>query len=89
MVTGRMTGHLNAGYHKGANVKSTMKSGGDIWEHNAESFEGLWREVSEEMGQRWSVRCWFWRFGIHSGLGREGWYREREHGIVTFVATRL
>jgi chemotaxis methyl-accepting protein methylase len=41
VVTGRMTGHLDAGYKGGANVKSTTKSGGDIWEHNVESFGEL------------------------------------------------
>jgi hypothetical protein len=30
MVTGRMTGHLEAGYKGGANVRSTTKSGGEI-----------------------------------------------------------
>ena len=91
MVTGRMTGHLAAGYKGGANVRSTTKSGGEIWEHNCESFERLWREVSEERGEKWDVKSWFWRFGIHSGLtaGREGWFREEGHGILTFVETRL
>jgi hypothetical protein len=72
MVTGRMTGHLEAGYKGGANVRSTTKSGGEIWEHNCESFERLWREVSEERGEKWDVKSWFWRFGIHSGLTTEG-----------------
>jgi hypothetical protein len=89
MVTGRMTGHLEAGYKGGANVKSTTKSRGKIWEHNVESFKQLWGEVTREMEQNWEVNTWFWRFGIHSGLGREGWFREEGHGIVTFAATRL
>ncbi|KAE9371809.1 hypothetical protein N431DRAFT_342609 [Stipitochalara longipes BDJ] len=91
MVTGRMTGHLEAGYIGGANVKSTTKSGGEIWEHNCETFEKLWKEVSEERCEKWEVKSWFWRFGIHCGLtaGRESWFREEGHGIVTFVATRL
>ena len=89
MVTGRMTGHLEAGYKGGANVKSTTKSGGEIWEHNVESFKGLWGEVAKEVGQDWDVKAWFWRFGIHFGLGREGWFREVRHGILTFVATRV
>ncbi|KAH7355192.1 hypothetical protein BKA65DRAFT_425254, partial [Rhexocercosporidium sp. MPI-PUGE-AT-0058] len=62
MVTVRMTGHLQAGYHTGANVKSTTKSGGGIWEHNPESFKHLWQEVAEETGAKWDVQCWFWRF---------------------------
>lgn len=89
MVTGRMTGHLEAGYHTGANVMSTTKSGGDIWEHNPESFQKLWKEVGEETGTEWDVQCWFWRFGIHTGLGKKDWYREDEHGICTFIITRL
>jgi hypothetical protein len=89
MVTGRMTGHLEAGYKGGANVKSTTKSGGEIWERNVKSFKKLWNEVAESTRERWVVKAWFWRFGIHSGLGREEWYRQVGHGIVTFVATRL
>ncbi|KAL2070448.1 hypothetical protein VTL71DRAFT_13474 [Oculimacula yallundae] len=89
MVTGRMTGHLEAGYHAGANVKSTTKSGGDIWEHSPDSFKQLWHEVGEETGTKWDVQCWFWRFGIHTGLGKKDWYRKPEHGICTFIITKL
>ncbi len=84
-MTGKMAGYLNAGYHKGANVKSTTKSGDDIWEHNAENFEGLWREASKEMGQKWSIRAWFWRFGIHSGLGMEGGLGKRGMGLLRLL----
>jgi cyclopropane fatty-acyl-phospholipid synthase-like methyltransferase len=89
MCTGSMAGHLQPGYKQGANVKATTKSGGDIWEHNEESFKELWKSVGDEMGTKWDVNAWFWRFGLHSGLGRESWFRQEEHGIVTFIATRL
>ncbi|KAF8861917.1 hypothetical protein BDZ45DRAFT_799568 [Acephala macrosclerotiorum] len=92
IVIGRITGNLNAGYHELTNAKATVKGGkGEIWEHNVESFERLWREVGDETGTRWDCRAWFWRFGNHTGgEGRpENWHRKREHGIVTFIITKL
>lgn len=71
MVTGHMTGYLEAGYCSEANVKSTTKSGGDVWEHNPESFKQLWLDVGEELRPKWGMQCWFWRFGIHTGLGKK------------------
>ena len=75
-------------------MKSTTKSGGEIWEHNCESLKKLWEEVAKEMGEKSQVKPWLWRFGIHSGLTWEGqggteWFRGKGHGIVTFIATRV
>lgn len=92
MVTGRVTGHLQAGYHELSNAKSTTKGGqAKIWEHDVESFEKLWKEVGKETGTQWDVKAWFWRFGNHTG-GQDkppNWHRKKEHGIVTFIVTRL
>ncbi|KUJ12916.1 uncharacterized protein LY89DRAFT_721745 [Mollisia scopiformis] len=91
MVTGRLTGNLNAGYHELANAKATVKGGrAEIFEHNVESFKKLWGEVGEETGTRWDCKAWFWRFGIHTG-GEDkpaNWHRKKEHGFISFVVTR-
>lgn len=92
MITGRLTGHLESGYHESSNTKATVKGGdGKFWEHNVDSFKELWREVGEETGTRWDVHAWLWRFGIHTGGDdkQRGWHRKDEHGIVTFIVTRL
>jgi hypothetical protein len=68
-----------------ANVKDTTKSEGDVWEHNQESFKELWKSVGDEMGTKWDVKAWFWRFGLHSGLGREDWFRQEEHGLLLLL----
>jgi SAM-dependent methyltransferase len=92
IITGRLTGHLEVGYHVASNAKATTKGGdGKIWEHNVDSFKELWREVGDETGTHWDVKAWFWRFGIHTG-GKDKprfWHRKEEHGIVTFIVTRL
>jgi hypothetical protein len=63
-VTGRIAGHLEAGYHELSNAKATVKGGnGKLYEHNLESFKELWREVGEKMATKWDVQAWFWRFG--------------------------
>lgn len=85
MVTGRLTGHDRSGYHEPANAKATTKGGGEIWEHNTESFRELWEKVEG----KWDVRCWMWKFGTHTAIpGDEEWFREKENGIITFIATR-
>ncbi|CZR54639.1 uncharacterized protein PAC_04523 [Phialocephala subalpina] len=92
LVTGRITGNLNAGYHELANAKATVRGGkGEIWEHNVESFKELWKEVGDETGTRWDCKAWFWRFGNHTGGDDKpkDWHRRKEHGIVTFIVGRL
>lgn len=90
MVTGRLTGHDIAGYHQPANAKATVKAGkGEIWEHNTESFRELWKRVERETGTEWDVKCWMWKFGTHTAIpGNEKWFRSKENGIITFIATR-
>jgi SAM-dependent methyltransferase len=92
MITGRVTGNLEGGYHELSNAKATVKGGkGQIWEHNVDTLRKLWREVGEETGTKWDVKAWFWRFGNHTG-GEDkpaNWHRKPEHGIVTFIVTRL
>lgn len=88
MLTGRLTGHDRAGYHEASNAKATTKTGGPIWEHNADSLKDLFKRVGDETGTKWNVDAWLWKFGTHTATGEEGWFRSKEHGIVTFVATR-
>jgi hypothetical protein len=90
MFTGHMTTNIDSGYHELTNAKSTTKSGaGQIWEHDSESFKKLWKE-SEAMGTKWDVDYWLWRFGVHTGKKDDpNWHRNEEHGICTFIATRL
>jgi hypothetical protein len=92
IVTGRLTGNLNSGYHELANAKATVKGGeGKIWEHNVDSFKELWRDVANETGMRWDCKAWFWRFGIHTGGDDKpnNWHRKKEHGFISFIVTRL
>lgn len=89
MLTGRLTGHEKAGYYQASNAKATTKSGGDIWEHNAESLKKLFKEAGDETGTKWEVKAWLWKFGTHTATGDPNWFRTKEHGIVTFIATRV
>lgn len=92
ICTGRLTGHTISGYKDLKNSKSTTSSGGDIWEHNEETFMALWKDAGRKTGSEWDVKCRLWKFGLHTGMGDdvpEGWHREKGHGMVTFVATRL
>ncbi|TVY84629.1 Methyltransferase trt5 [Lachnellula suecica] len=91
MFTGRTSGNLTSGYHELTNAESTTKSAeGKIWEHTPESFKEMWKEESEAMNTQWDVDCWFWRFGVHTGKKDDpNWHRKEEHGICTFIATRL
>lgn len=89
MVTGRLTANDVSGYHSKSNAKATTRSGGDIWEHNPDSFKELWELVGKQTGTKWDVKCWMWKFGIHTATGEEGWHRSEENGILTFIATRI
>jgi len=89
MITGRLTGYDKAGYHKASNTKATTKTGGMIWEHNAESFKELFEKVGQETGTKWDVKAWMWKFGTHTATGEKDWFRTEKHGIVTFIATRV
>lgn len=92
MCTGRLSGHDASGYHNLKNAKSTTKTGGDIWEHNEESFMKLWREAGEQTGSEWRVFVRLWKFGLNTGFGSNkpsDWHREPGSGIVTFVAERV
>jgi hypothetical protein len=45
----------------------------------------------EETGTIWDVKAWLWRFGNQTGGDDKpkNWHRTKEHGIVTFIVTRL
>lgn len=90
MVTGRLTGHDVPGYHEPLNAKATTKAGkAEIWEHNTESLRELWKQAAHETGTEWDVKCWMWKFGIHTAIsGNESWFRSKENGILTFIAIR-
>lgn len=90
MVTGRLTGHDVSGYHSPSNAKATTKTGNSqIWEHNVQSFLELWGQVERQTGTKWDVKAWMWKFGTHTAIpGDEKWFRSKENGILTFIATR-
>lgn len=100
MVTGRMSGHDEAGYHTPSNAKATTKTGGAIWESTPESFRELWGEVERETDTKWVLGCWMWKFGTHSAMEAEGeegkldrvgkaWFRSKESGICIFICERV
>jgi hypothetical protein len=69
MIIGRMTGNEEAGYHLqqgGSAARVTTKSGVGIWEHNVESFQGLWEKVANATGTEWELRSWL--VSIHNEM---------------------
>lgn len=80
-----MAGHLEPGYKKGANAKATTKSQGDIWEHNEDTSKELWKSLGDEMGTKWDVKAWLWRFGLHSELEKRSGFERRNMELLCLL----
>ncbi|KAG9234511.1 hypothetical protein BJ875DRAFT_10783 [Amylocarpus encephaloides] len=89
MVTGHLAGNMRSGFRAASDdAKATAQD--KIWEHSSRSIKALFEETGTRVGQIWRAECWFWRFGVHTKVeGKEDWPRGAEHGLITFIATRL